>query len=326
MEIRLLPEGRRVIGQWAGIEGWKSYNQDLNKQRDNEVSKMEENLLLFISHSSKDVDVAEVIIELLRNALNLTENQIRCTSVDGYRLPIGADTNEQLRREIFDTEVFVGLISHDSLDSAFVMFELGARWGSKKYMAPLLCPGIQMSILEGPLTGLNALSCNNVSQLHQFIADIGKELKITPGNPAAYQKCIDEIVNLPSRHQEIKGELLLSSKNKTNALEWIKSINHEDLLKNYWMLLWYLYNNILVANVDMYEYHMMYPDNSFLDTPIFRDLKDNKIIKIKAINTAGKLCIEIDKEVFNYLKSEFTDIPNHLIPKFGNNRFHYLFF
>ena len=55
---------------------------------------------LFISHSSADVDVAAALIDLLRSALNLPATAIRCTSVDGYRLPGGADTNAQLRREV----------------------------------------------------------------------------------------------------------------------------------------------------------------------------------------------------------------------------------
>jgi hypothetical protein len=52
---------------------------------------------LFISHSAKDGSVAERLIELIQSALNLPAADIRCTSVDGYRLPGGASTEDQLR-------------------------------------------------------------------------------------------------------------------------------------------------------------------------------------------------------------------------------------
>ena len=54
-------------------------------------------LKLFISHSSRDKSAVEALVELLRTALNLSAGEIRCTSLDGYSFPGGADTDEQLR-------------------------------------------------------------------------------------------------------------------------------------------------------------------------------------------------------------------------------------
>ncbi len=175
---------------------------------------MNSGLKLFISHSSNDADVAEAIIDLLRAALNLSAEEIRCTSVDGYGLPIGSDTDDQLRKEIFDTKVFMGLISYDSLNSAYVMFELGARWGSNKYLAPLLCPGIETSILQSPLTSLNALSCSNNAHLQQLVVDVGNKLEMKASSPAAYQKFIDKILVLPFR-SDVNGTRQIFNNNIT---------------------------------------------------------------------------------------------------------------
>ena len=49
---------------------------------------------VFISHSSQDKVLAERVVDLLRSALNLRADTIRCTSVDGYRLAVGADSDE----------------------------------------------------------------------------------------------------------------------------------------------------------------------------------------------------------------------------------------
>jgi hypothetical protein len=149
---------------------------------------------VFISHSSQDQALAERIIDLLRSALNLRADAIRCTSVEGYRLPVGADTDEQLREEVLGARAFVGILSSMSLASAYVLFELGARWGARKPLAPLLAPGMTAHALRGPVTGLNALSCESPAQLHQFVHDLGKVLGIQPEAPQAYQAKVDNIV------------------------------------------------------------------------------------------------------------------------------------
>jgi len=149
---------------------------------------------LFISHSSKDQKLVEKLIELIKNALRLPSNEIRCTTIDGHRLPGGANTNEQLKCEVSNTKTFIGLISFSAIDSMYVLFELGARWGADKHLLPLLAPGVSSDILKSPLSGLNALSCSSASQLHQLVNDLAKELEIEPEAPQAYQRYIDEIL------------------------------------------------------------------------------------------------------------------------------------
>jgi hypothetical protein len=73
---------------------------------------------IFISHSSQDVDIAELLIELLRAALNIPVNRIRCTSIRGYKLRAGASTDESLRKEVHNSRVLIGLITSASLQSA----------------------------------------------------------------------------------------------------------------------------------------------------------------------------------------------------------------
>lgn len=152
-------------------------------------------IILFISHSSEDAALVALLVDLLTSALSLNASEIRCTSVDGYRLPIGVKTDEYLRQEIQDAQLFIGLISTSSLRSTYVLFELGARWGCGKHLAPLLAPASIPRILSSPLANLNALRCDNASQLHQLIHDLADELGISPGAPADNQRYIERIIN-----------------------------------------------------------------------------------------------------------------------------------
>jgi hypothetical protein len=149
---------------------------------------------LFISHSSEDVEFASLLVQLLSTALGLRAKDIRCTSLDGYRLPGGADFDEQLREEALAAEGFVGIVSPQSMSSAYVLFELGARWGARKHLIPLLAPGLKSHILKGPLKGLNALSCDNMAELHQLIGELANTLNVDVESPAAYQRGIDAVI------------------------------------------------------------------------------------------------------------------------------------
>lgn len=126
--------------------------------------------------------------------MKLPAREIRCTSVDGYRLPVGADTSEQLRREIDVSKAFVGIITKASVQSAYVMFELGARWGAKKHLAPLLARDADSATLGGPLRELNALFLTERNQVLQLIEDIAEYLHVRVEPSGSYQEAVDIVV------------------------------------------------------------------------------------------------------------------------------------
>jgi hypothetical protein len=152
-------------------------------------------LKIFVSHSSRDASLAEAVVDLVQSALNLPANEIRCSSVDGHRLPVGVNTESKLREEVNAATVVIGLVTPSSLVSAFVMFELGARWGSGLFLAPLLA-GVQPQELMGPLSLLNALSAESDAQLHQLLGDVAAQLKIPLQNAASYVKHISKVIQL----------------------------------------------------------------------------------------------------------------------------------
>lgn len=177
---------------------------------------------VFLSHSSADEKVARAMINLLRDALSIEQSKIRCTSVPGYKLETGAHTETRLREEIQQARVFIGLLSEMSLGSAYVLFELGARWGamqnygysstnSKSKLFPVLAAGATGSMMRDPLKAYNALNCESAGDLHQLVSDIGRELGRPLGNAAAYQDKIDALV---SASRQLKAKRSREAKKK----------------------------------------------------------------------------------------------------------------
>jgi hypothetical protein len=162
----------------------------------------EGNVRIFISHSSRDIEIVSLLITLVRSALNLPAAQIRCTSVDGYRLRGGADTNAQLRHEVNEATVLLGVLSAVSLNSIFVVFELGARWGNGKTFIPLLAPGTPIAVLGGPLAGINSLRLDSEPQIHQLLSELGGHLQVSIETPAVYKPQLDAFL---AKAEELQG-------------------------------------------------------------------------------------------------------------------------
>ena len=153
---------------------------------------------VFISHGTVDRDIAELLIHLLRAAINIDPKRIRCTSVPGYQLRAGTSIDEELKKEIFDSGVFIALISRESLKSIYVLFELGARWGSERKLIPILAAGMSTSELRDPLRGLVALSCDNENDLDELVREVNRELGLKLNDYPFYKGHITNLRRLSS--------------------------------------------------------------------------------------------------------------------------------
>jgi hypothetical protein len=161
---------------------------------DTEMRAEDALLDIFISHSSSDEDLARAMIDLLCAALALRPERIRCTSVEGFKLPIGVDSDNQIRIEVLRSKVLVGLLTPYSLESSYVLFELGARWGKDGFIAPLLAKGSKGSVLRGPIAGFNALPADKPEDLKSFIRDLAKKLSITAKPEVEYEEQLGRVV------------------------------------------------------------------------------------------------------------------------------------
>lgn len=204
----------RFDPEWRAIETGKNVTNDFitavqsapktfkSVQTKSDQNKYE--MDIFISHASSDVRIAEALINFVQRALLIQADRIRCTSVDGYKLPIGIVTDDRLKREIFSAKVFIGIITSESINSTYVLFELGARWGIEKPLLPLICDQRGYSLLEDPLKNINALRGTHDQDLHQFIEDLGKYLNVKPQNASSYLNDLNVLKELSKRHTKME--------------------------------------------------------------------------------------------------------------------------
>ncbi len=163
--------------------------------------------------------LAKNLIGLLRSAFNFPAHEIRCTSVNGYRLPIGVKPNERLRQEIFECEILIGLLTPSSLSSHYVLFEMGARWGKDLVIFPLFCSEGLSELLSGPLSEINALDACDIQQVYQFITDISHKLSLPCESTEVYSEQAELFV------KQAKTISSVTEQNVENSLPIIQSLN-----------------------------------------------------------------------------------------------------
>jgi hypothetical protein len=149
---------------------------------------------IFLSHSSADEKLAEALVDCLMASLVLDEKEIRCTSVSGHKLPVGSDTSTTIRDEVTGPSVVIGLLTPQSLSSSWVLFELGAAWGSGKSVAPILACGAEFSQLPGPISGSHAINMSDENGVTQFLDDIRRALGVNPRSPAKSQAAVKKLI------------------------------------------------------------------------------------------------------------------------------------
>lgn len=134
---------------------------------------------VFISHRHKDQAIAAALTETITAALEIKPAEIRCTSVQPYRLPFGKNTGERLREEIGRAQVVLGILSPDTSQSSYVMFELGAAWSQHIYTCPLLSKGAEYQHIPGPIFDLAPARLWEASDCHQLLGNLEAELSLT---------------------------------------------------------------------------------------------------------------------------------------------------
>jgi hypothetical protein len=153
-------------------------------------------MTIFISHSSEDSELLNALMDVVRAALIIEPTAIRASSANEGKLPGGAVVTDTLRNDVLRASGFLALLTPASTISTWVMFELGARWGSGKPLVPLLAKKLAPRHLKGPLANLSPLSCGQEAHVHQMLDELASMLKIEKRAPQMYLRQLQVLVRL----------------------------------------------------------------------------------------------------------------------------------
>ena len=167
---------------------------------------------IFVSHAAADEKLASALVDCILGTMVIDDEELRCTSVLGHKLPVGSDFAATLLEDIGESSAVVGLITKNSIGSSWVLFELGATWGAKKNLKPLVTDEVELKNLPGPLSGRHVARLSSRGDLNQFLEELAS-LVGAKRRPAA--KNLAPIDSLIAAHAEhVKGATAASNKGR----------------------------------------------------------------------------------------------------------------
>lgn len=138
----------------------------------NEIQKKNK---VFISHSGLDVAYVKLVTELFED-IGLTNDELFCSSVPGYGIPLGKDIYEYLNDEFENNNLIVIFVLSDNYyKSAPCLNEMGAAWMKKNDYYTVLLPNFEFASIKGAVNP-NRIGIKLDGDLDELKARLG-ELK-----------------------------------------------------------------------------------------------------------------------------------------------------
>lgn len=104
---------------------------------------------IFISHSSADVKMVSRFVDLLAD-MGLTNEELFCSSVPDYGIPLNEDIYDYLASLFRDYDIYViFMLSQNYYNSPACLNEMGAAWVLKSDYTSVLLPGFSYREIEG---------------------------------------------------------------------------------------------------------------------------------------------------------------------------------
>jgi len=148
---------------------------------------------LFICHSSDDGDLADKLRACIEAGVDVSRSEIRCTSADGGKLNLGDPVAEVLRRDLEECSVVIGVLTHISVDSRYVLMELGAAWMANKAACLLLAPGLNREHIPEPFQSIHVMRLNDYDVIPALLKTVSDktERALKEPQPSALKAQVD---------------------------------------------------------------------------------------------------------------------------------------
>lgn len=107
---------------------------------------------LFISHSSDDVHYVKLIVDFLED-IGLNEENLFCSSIPGYGIPLNEDIYDYLKKQFDDYNLYViYVLSKNYYESPACLNEMGAAWVLKNKYSAFLLPNFKFQEIQGAIS------------------------------------------------------------------------------------------------------------------------------------------------------------------------------
>lgn len=145
---------------------------------------------IFLSWSGvRSKQVAELLHEWIPDVLQFARTWMSAESIE-----FGTSWNNEIRKELKETNFGIILVTRENYDAPWLMFEAGALSKDMEVsrVVPLIAdPDMKIENLTGPLTQLQAATVFSKQNLLRLFKDINSASNSNQLNPDRLQRCFD---------------------------------------------------------------------------------------------------------------------------------------
>lgn len=156
---------------------------------------------IFISHSSLDKNYVSDIVELLED-LGIREDQLFCSSIAGYGIPLDEDIYDYLKQQFQEYDLHIIFVLSDNYyKSPACLNEMGATWVLQKRYTTILLPGFDFKEVKGAIDPtkiaikLDGDSLDVKEKLGQLKDSIVQEFSLTSISDIRWEKKRDGFIS-----------------------------------------------------------------------------------------------------------------------------------
>lgn len=168
---------------------------------------------IFISHSSYDRDYVSSIVQLLED-LGIREDQLFCSSIPGYGIPLDEDIYDYLKQQFQDHDLhIIFVLSNKYYESPACLNEMGATWVLQKRYTTILLPGFDFKEVKGAISPtkiaikLDGDSLDVKEKLGQLKDSIVKEFGLPSISGIRWEKKRNDFIDKINMHKETNQQI-----------------------------------------------------------------------------------------------------------------------
>jgi hypothetical protein len=135
---------------------------------------------VFISHAVKDKALVLEIVNLIEEGMGVPEDEIFCSSLDGYGIPSGKNFVTYIKEQLLKPEVVVLVLTPAYFESKFCLCELGAAWIKSHAIFPILVPPLQYSDVKDVLLGTQVAKVDDDIKYNELLGTLTAALAFKP--------------------------------------------------------------------------------------------------------------------------------------------------
>lgn len=137
------------------------------------------NKMIFISHSSLDIDYVNVFVELLEDVGFRGKSLIFCSSVSGYGIPMGKHIYDYLKDQFNKDLHVIYVLSENYYNSPACLNEMGAAWVKSKKQTAILTPEFNYNQIKGAIDASRIwVKLNDKYKINEFKDELINEFEL----------------------------------------------------------------------------------------------------------------------------------------------------